>query len=126
MPNHLPNVPVISIIDDDESMRHGTMRLLRSLGFVAHAFPSARAFLHSEQLSRTSCLISDVQMPEMSGMQLQEALRAGGHDIPIIFVTAFHDDKARSEALDRGAICFLSKPFDGETLLRCLETALKR
>jgi FixJ family two-component response regulator len=122
MPNHLPNVPVISIIDDDESMRRGTMRLLRSLGFVAHAFPSARAFL---QLTGTSCLISDVQMPEMSGLQLQETLRAGGHDIPIIFVTAFHDDKVRSEALDRGAICFLSKPFDGETLLRCLKAALK-
>jgi FixJ family two-component response regulator len=125
MTNHLPNVSVISIIDDDESMRRGTMRLLRSLGFVAHAFPSASAFLHSEQLTGTSCLISDVQMPEMSGLQLQETLRACGHNIPIIFVTAFHDDKVRSEALDRGAICFLSKPFDGETLLRCLKTALK-
>jgi FixJ family two-component response regulator len=126
MTNHLPNVPVISIIDDDESMRRGTMRLLRSLGFVAHAFPSARAFLHSEQLTGTSCLISDIQMPEMSGIQLQDALRAGGHNIPIIFVTAFYDAKVRSEALSRGAICCLSKPFDGETLLRCLEIAFRQ
>jgi FixJ family two-component response regulator len=121
----LGDVPVISIIDDDESIRIGTMRLLRSLGFIAHAFPSAYAFLHSEQLTSTACLISDVQMPEMSGIQLQDLLHARGLRIPVIFITAFHDDKVRTQALDRGATCFLSKPFDAETLSRCLKTALK-
>jgi FixJ family two-component response regulator len=121
----LPDVPVISIVDDDESIRIGTEGLVRSFGFTAHAFPSARAFLHSEQLTETSCLISDIQMPEMNGIELQDALRARGHNIPVIFVTAFPDAKVRAQALARGAICFLSKPFDGETLLRCLETALK-
>lgn len=125
MANHLPDAPVISVIDDDESTRNGTMRLVRSLGFVAHAFPSAHAFLHSEQLTKTACLISDIQMPEMSGIQLSDALRARGYDIPIIFVTAFYDDNLRAKAIDRGAICFLSKPFDGETLRRCLNSALR-
>lgn len=125
MANHLPDAPVISVIDDDESTRNGTMRLVRSLGFVAHAFPSAHAFLHSEQLTKTACLISDIQMPEMSGIQLSDALRARGYDIPIIFVTAFYDDNLRAKAIDRGAICFLSKPFDGETLRRCLDSALR-
>jgi len=125
MTHRLRGVPVISIIDDDESMRHGTMRLVRSLGFVAHAFPSAHAFLKSEQLTKTACLISDVQMPEMSGIQLQDALRARGLNIPVIFITAFHDDKVRAQALGRGATCFLSKPFDGETLSRCIKAALQ-
>ena len=125
MANHLPDAPVISVIDDDESTRNGTMRLVRSLGFVAHAFPSAHAFLHSKQLTKTACLISDIQMPEMSGIQLSDALRARGYDIPIIFVTAFYDDNLRAQAIDRGAICFLSKPFDGETLRRCLDSALQ-
>ena len=119
------NAPVISIIDDDESIRNGTVSLVRSLGFVAHAFPSAHSFLHSEQLAETSCLISDVQMPEMSGIQLQEVLHARGHKIPIIFVTAYPDDRVRAHAFVRGAVCFLNKPFDGETLSRCLDAALK-
>ena len=125
MTNPLADVPVVSIIDDDESIRIGTASLVRSLGFVAHAFPSARAFLQSEQLFETSCLISDIQMPEMSGIQLQDVLHARGHDLPIIFVTAFPDDKVRAQALVRGAVCFLNKPFDGETLSRCLDAALK-
>jgi FixJ family two-component response regulator len=119
------DVPLISVVDDDESMRNGTVRLLRSLGFVAQAFPSARAFLNSEQLARTSCLIVDIQMPEMTGLQLQAALGERGNDIPIIFVTAFHDEKARTQALERGAVCFLAKPFDPEALVHCLNIALK-
>ena len=125
MANRLPDARVISVIDDDEAARNGTVRLVRSLGFVAHAFPSAHAFLHSEQLTKTSCLISDIQMPQMNGIQLHDALRARGYDIPIIFVTAFYNEEMRAQALDRGAICFLSKPFDGETLSRCLNRALQ-
>ncbi|MER9005653.1 response regulator [Mesorhizobium sp. M0862] len=119
------DAPVISIIDDDELNRVGTASLVRSLGLVAHAFPSAHSFLHSQQLTQTSCLISDVQMPEMSGIQLQDALHARGHNIPIILITAYPDDRVRAQAFARGAVCFLSKPFDGETLSRCLAVALK-
>ena len=125
MDNRLGDVPVVSIVDDDESIRIGTMRLVRSLGFVAHAFPSAHAFLQSDKLPETSCLISDIQMPEMNGIQLHDALCARGHDIPVIFITAFPDAKARAQASVCGAVCFLSKPFEGEALLRCLEAALK-
>ncbi|MBY5357797.1 response regulator [Rhizobium leguminosarum] len=119
------DTPVISIVDDDESSRIGTASLVRSLGFVAHAFPSARSFLQSDQLTETSCLISDVQMPNMSGLQLQDALRLRGHNIPTIFVTAYPDNKVRAEAFARGAFCFLNKPFDGATLTRCIDVALQ-
>lgn len=102
----MQDTPVISIVDDDESIRSGTTSLVRSLGFVAHAFPSARAFLHSKQLAETSCLISDIQMPEISGIELHDILRTRGHHTPIIFITAFPDEKARAQALVRGAVCF--------------------
>ena len=123
--NQLRDVPVISIIDDDESIRSGTLRLVRSLEFIGHTFSSAHAFLNSEQLIKTACLISDIHMPEMSGLQLQDTLRAGGHNIPIIFITAFPDDKIRFQALAQGAVCFLVKPFEGEALSRCIDSALK-
>ena len=125
MANRLPEAHVISIIDDDEAARNGIVRLVRSLGFVAHAFPSAHAFLYSEQLTETSCLISDIQLPQMNGIQLHDALRALGYDIPVIFVTAFYNEEMHTEALDRGAICVLNKPFAGETLSRCLTRALQ-
>ena len=105
--------------------RIGTMRLVRSLGFTAHGFASARAFLNSAGWTKASCLISDIQMPEMSGIELHDVLREQGHNIPIIFITAFPDEKARARAVIRDAICFLSKPFDGESLLHCLKLALK-
>ncbi|NKM67518.1 response regulator [Rhizobium laguerreae] len=119
------DTPVISIVDDDESSRIGTASLVRSLGFVAHAFSSARSFLHSEQLTETSCLISDVQMPNMSGIQLHDVLHARGYKMPIIFVTAYSDNNVRTQAFGRGAVCFLNKPFDGDRLSRCIEAALK-
>jgi len=121
----LRDLPVISIVDDEESMRHSTSKLVRSLGFIAHTFPSALAFLNSKQLIETSCLISDIHMPEMSGIQLQDSLRAGGHNIPIIFITAYSDDKIRSGALAQGAVCFLEKPFEIEALSRCIDVALR-
>jgi len=118
--------PVISIVDDDRSMRDGTMRLVRSRGYTAFAFRSGQEFLESEQLAKTSCLITDLQMPVMNGVQLQERLRARNHSIPIIFITAYPDDSIRAQVLARGAICFLTKPFIGETLLSCIDMALKR
>jgi FixJ family two-component response regulator len=125
MASRLPEARVISVIDDSEAARNGTVRLVRSLGFIVHAFPSAQTFLHSEQLTKTRCLISDIQMPRMNGIQLHDTLRARGYDIPIIFVTAYYNEEIRAEALDRGAICILSKPLDGETLLSCLNRALQ-
>lgn len=116
---------VISIVDDDEWSRIGTTKLVRSLGFAAHDFPSAHALLISPLLARTACVISDIQMPTLSGLQLLDELRARGHNMPIIFVTAFPNESVRAQALLRGATCVLTKPFDGETLELCLAAALK-
>jgi len=116
--------PVISIIDDDASVRTATARLLRSLGFSAHAFASAKEFLSSPRLSETSCVIADVQMPGMAGVELQEYLVAHDHGTPIIFMTAFPQDRIRERAMKAGAVCFLSKPLDEARLLECLEWAL--
>ena len=116
---------VISIVDDDEWSRIGTTKLVRSFGFAAHDFPSAHALLNSPLLARTACVISDIQMPVLSELQLLDELRTHGHDMPIIFVTAFPNERVRAQALLRGAICVLTKPFDGETLELCLAAALK-
>ena len=120
----MPQVPVISIIDDDASVRAATNRLVRSLGYVAFTFASADEFLRSPQLRDSSCLIADVQMPGMSGVDLQSFLRARGSRLPIIFITAFPEESVRARALDAGAVCFLTKPFDGLTLIKYLELAL--
>ena len=108
--------PVISIIDDDSSVRAATDNLVRSLGYVVHTFASAGEFLASPQLNDTSCVIADVQMPTMSGLELQAFLRAQGCRVPFIFITAFALDDARVRALNAGATCFLAKPFAGEAL----------
>jgi FixJ family two-component response regulator len=104
-------VPVISIIDDDASVRTATARLLRSMGFSVHAFASAKEFLSSLRLSETSCIIADVQMPGMSGVELQDHLIANGHKAPIIFMTAFPQERVRQRAMKAGVIDFLNKPF---------------
>jgi FixJ family two-component response regulator len=119
-------VAIISIVDDDASVRTATARLLRSVGFSAHAFASAKEFLSSPRLSDTSCLITDVQMPGMSGVELQEYLIAHGHRTPMVFITAFPEDQIRRRAMNAGAICFLNKPFDEARLLKCVERALTR
>ena len=120
----MANAPAISIVDDDASVRAATARLLRSMGFSAHIFASAKEFLSSAQLRETACLIADVEMPGMSGIELQDHLIATGHTIPIIFITAFPDERARDRAMNAGAIDFLSKPFDESRLLECVEQAL--
>ena len=121
----MSTAPVISIVDDDGSVRTATGNLVRSLGYVAHAFASAEEFLRSPHLNDTSCVIADVQMPAMSGLELQARLQADGHRLPFIFITAFSVDNARARALKAGAICFLAKPFAGEALINCLHTALE-
>jgi FixJ family two-component response regulator len=120
------NGPVISIVDDDASLRIATLRLLESMGFAAHAFASAQEFLLSPWLSDTSCLIADVEMPGMSGVKLQEHLIAHGHTTPMIFITAFPEDRTREQAMKAGAIGFLTKPFDESRLMECVEQALMR
>jgi FixJ family two-component response regulator len=122
----LQSVPVISIVDDDESIREATQHLVRSLGFTVHAFASAEEFLQSKHLNDTCCVITDVQMPGLNGCDLQKRLIAQGCDLPIIFMTAFPDAKIQEQALRSGAIAFLSKPFDGEILIKHIETALVR
>ena len=121
----MTNAPAISIVDDDASVRTATARLLRSMGLSAHVFASAKEFLASAQLRETACLIADVEMPGMSGVELQDHLIATGHVIPTIFITAFPDERLRDRAINAGAIDFLSKPFDESRLLECVEQALK-
>jgi FixJ family two-component response regulator len=115
---------MLSIIDDDESVRAATQALLRSWGYVTRTFASAEAFLLSSYVSETSCVIADIHMPKMSGFEMQSHLRAKGHRTPIIFITAFPEEKLRARALQGGAVCFLSKPFDGQVLIDCVATAL--
>jgi FixJ family two-component response regulator len=115
---------LISVIDDDESVRRTTTRLIESFGFRAAAFESAESFLSSGHLNDTSCLIVDVQMPGMNGLQLQSQLAAAGRNIPIIFITAFDDKESRRRAMQAGAVAFLGKPFNDEQLLESIRLAL--
>jgi FixJ family two-component response regulator len=115
---------VIAIVDDDESFRRATASFVRSLGYVAAAFASGEAFLQSDRLDEADCLITDVQMPGMTGLELQSRLRGQGKRLPIIFVTAFPELKARGQALADGAVAFLGKPFNDQKLITCLNEAL--
>ena len=120
----LSSAPVVSIVDDDESVRVATAKLVRLHGFVAHAFASAEEFLAVARLDDTSCLITDVKMPGMSGVELQGRLIAQGKRIPVIFITAFPQEASRARALQAGAAGFLTKPFDGQTLIGLVRGAL--
>lgn len=115
---------VISIIDDDPSVREATQSLIRSLGYDAQVFASAEEYLQSDRLSDSSCLITDLHMPGMSGTDLQDHLIAEGYEIPIIFVTAYYEDRVRDRVMDAGAFGFLRKPFNDESLIACLDKAL--
>jgi FixJ family two-component response regulator len=116
---------LISIVDDDESVRRTTRLLVESFGFRAAVFESAEKILKSEGLDGTSCLIVDVQMPGMDGLQLQSQLAAMGHSIPIIFITAYDSKETRRRAIQAGAVAFLGKPFSDEQLLQTIQLALK-
>ena len=120
----MPHTPVIAIVDDDESFLQATISFVRSLGYSAAAFPSADAFLNSNAVENTDCLITDLQMPGMSGIELQNYLLAQGNRVPVIFVTAFPETDARGDALRAGAVGFLGKPFGDENLISCLNKAL--
>jgi FixJ family two-component response regulator len=116
---------LISIVDDDESVRRTTTLLIESFGFRAAAFESAETFLRSDHLHDTSCLIVDVQMPGMNGLQLQSHLAAAGCSIPIIFITAYESKDSRQRAMQAGAAAFLGKPFSDEQLLQIIGSALR-
>ena len=115
----------IAIVDDDEALREAMECFVQSLGYNVSTFGSAEEFLNSEQLDDTSCLITDVQMPGLSGIDLQDRLIAGGHRFPIIFITGYPDENVRVRAMKSGALAFLSKPINHHHLIDHLEKALK-
>lgn len=116
---------MISIVDDDESVREATKGLVRSLGYATATFASAEEYLRSDRVRDTSCLITDVQMPGMTGVELQDRLIASGKRTPVIFVTAYPEENIRARVLEAGAFGYLSKPFNDECLIECLDEALK-
>jgi FixJ family two-component response regulator len=120
------NTGLVAIVDDDESMRAAIEDLLSSVGIKARSFVSAEEFLVSGLLSEIACLISDIRMPGMTGLELQAKLVAEGSQIPIIFITAHGNTRMRRQALEAGAIEFLGKPFDDESLLGSVRSALER
>jgi FixJ family two-component response regulator len=122
----LSTLSVISVIDDDASVRAATNNLLSSHGYMVRTFASAEDFLRSAPPDDCSCVVADVQMPGMSGLDLLNHVRIRGNDVPFIFITAFLDESVRARALKVGAICFLAKPFAGPVLIGCIETALNR
>ena len=122
----MSNLPLVAIIDDDESVRATTDSLVRSLGCIVYTFASAEEFLRSNRLDDLSCVIADVQMPGMSGVELQAHLLTQGRRVPFIFITAYPNERTRAQALRAGATCYLTKPFDEPTLTRCLDAALER
>ena len=121
----MSEAPLISIVDDDALARDGIRELVESLGYRAVTFNSAEYFLQSRVIGETTCLITDVQMPGLNGLELQEALKAQGYQIPIILITAFPNENYRTRALENGAVGFLSKPFSDGSLMECLTAAIK-
>lgn len=115
---------IVAIIEDDESYRVAVQRLLKSAGLLVQSFDCAEAFLNSGRQHETGCLISDIRMPGMSGLELQSKLNSDHCPIPTIFITAHGDEKMRLQAMRGGAVKFLMKPFDGETLLEAVRMAL--
>jgi Response regulator len=116
--------PLLSVVDDDESVRESLPDLLREFGFAARAFSSAREFLSSDYVDETRCLILDVAMPGMSGLDLLQELKHRGKEIPIIFITGQKDEDIRKQAFTQGAVKFLYKPFSDNVLLDAVNAAL--
>jgi FixJ family two-component response regulator len=121
----MTRVPLISIVDDDDSLRNSLDNLIRSVGFQSQGFSSAEAFLNSNRVHGTACLILDVRMPGMNGLELQRQMVASDWHIPIIFITSHTDGDARARALQAGAVDFLYKPFREEDLLNAIDRALE-
>jgi FixJ family two-component response regulator len=129
-PKRLPEAVIskrtlISIVEDDQPFRDSMKKLMTSLGYTVEAFPSAADFLASPLLTTTACLVSDVQMPGMTGVELHKHLIDTGQEIPTILVTAYPDEVVRRRALKDGVVCYLCKPVDDDQLERCLRSALE-
>jgi FixJ family two-component response regulator len=120
----MPNASLLSVVEDDQFFRASMKRLIRSLGYGVETFPSAADFLASPLLVETACLIADVHMPAMTGLELHRHLVDAGYAIPTILVTAYSDDDVRAGALNDGVVCYLRKPIDEKDLVRCLRAAL--
>lgn len=116
---------LISIVEDNQLFRESMRKLMTSLGYTVEAFPSAADFLASPLLTSTACLVTDVQMPGMTGVELHKHLVEAGHAIPTILVTAYPNEVARNRALKDGVVCYLPKPVDDDHLKRCLRSALQ-
>jgi FixJ family two-component response regulator len=121
----MSEIPLIAVVDDDAAIREAVQSLIRSVGLRAEVFASAQDFLQSGRLQDTACLIVDVRMPRMSGLELQQQLTTAHCPIPTIFITAHGDDETRARALRAGAVAFLDKPFGDEVLLRAVQAALQ-
>lgn len=117
---------IVMIVDDDNSIRRAARRLIKSYGFPVETFVSAEDFLASGRLHATACLVLDVQMPGLNGLELQSRLIADGYRIPIIFITAFHDENTQAQTLKTGALAYLVKPFEEADLLSAINIALQR
>jgi FixJ family two-component response regulator len=122
----MPKASLVSVVDDDLYFRESMRRLMRSLGYTVEIFPSAADFLASSRLIESVCLIADVQMPAMGGVELHRHLIQAGHPIPTILVTAYPNDGVRSRALNEGVVGYLRKPIDETHLMECLRAALHR
>ncbi|WLB86090.1 response regulator transcription factor [Bradyrhizobium japonicum] len=120
----MAKTPVIAIVDDDEGVRASLASLVRSLGYEADAYESGLDFLRHAPGDDPACMIADVQMPAITGDELQARLIAAGRRFPIIFMTAFPSESVRQRVMAAGAHCFLGKPSSGDEIIRCLEEAL--
>jgi FixJ family two-component response regulator len=120
----MPKASLVSVVEDDRFFRESMRRLIRSLGFPVEAFSSAADFLAFPRLAETACLIADIHMPAMTGLELHRQLIKAGYAIPTILVTAYPNDVDRVRALNDGVVCYLRKPVDGRHLIRCLRAAL--
>ena len=121
----MPSHPLISIVDDDDALRNSLENLIQSAGFRAQGFPSAETFLRSDELRETACLVLDLRLPGMNGLELQAHLASNSSRIPTIFITAHGDENWRTRALASGAVAFLYKPFYEQDLLNAIDAALK-
>jgi FixJ family two-component response regulator len=120
----MSNASLVSVVEDDPFFRDSMRRLMRSLGYSVEAFSSAADFLASPRLVETACLIADVHMPAMTGVELYRHLIEAGYAIPTILITAYPNDIDRARALNGGVVCYLRKPIDERDLIRCLHAAL--
>ena len=120
----MAKLPLIAVVDDDDSVRESLRGLIRSVGFAVEVFGSAEEFLNSNSPDNVDCLILDVRMPGMNGLDLQRQLGTSHHQIPVVFITAHGDEEARSRALKDGAVDYLLKPFSEEALLNAIDAAL--